>query len=159
MLPKRKYVKSYIGMGVALKTYGQEKVIKLKIKSVLTTEDDDGRTVMGVELEGFEAQKYRLRACNSNCCFELKGIKYVDPLFVYRNRKEVIQSYDSERIDELTRRRKELTERMSAVQKQYDYFLNDLSDCNQKLDEIMKVYKNRKWNLKKNKDSLNQDNN
>lgn len=157
MLPKRKYVKSYVGMGVALRTYGQEKAIKLKIKSVLTTMKENECIVVGIELEDFESQKYRLEACNNY--IELREKKYISPLFVYRNRKEVIQDYDNKRIDELTRRKQELTEKMKTIQGQYDYFSKDLADCNEKLSEAMKVCQNRKWNLKKDECSSSQDNN
>ena len=147
MLPKRKHIDSYNGMGVAVLTLGQRKAVKLKIVNTLVSYGPTGREVVGLQLHNIWKYKDRL-ACR-DYVFKFNGLEYIKPVHVYRNCREALEYIDSERMKELGKRMDEIRGRIESNKKEKRFLQEYSADTQKKMEEAIAVRDNRPWNRKK----------
>ena len=147
MLPKRKYIGSYNGMGVAVLTLGQRKAAKMKIVNTLVDYGPTGREVVGLHLEDIWKCKDRL-ACR-DYVFKFDGLDYIKPVHVFRNCREALEYIDSERMKELGKRMDEIRGRIKSNEKEKRFLQGYSADTQKKMEEAIAVRDNRPWNKKK----------
>ena len=150
MLPKRKYIRSYIGMGVAVPIYGQSQAVKLKIIGMLVSYDRQGASIEGLRLENIDMYKNMLRV---NSVFMRNGLTYVNPKIVFGSKREAIDFIDEEAKSEAERKMsyyedelKKLEDREKNVNAAIQMLQAKIQACQEKIDEAIKVKRSRKWN-------------
>lgn len=143
MLPKRKYIRSYIGMGVALPIYGQTQAVKLKIIGMLVSYDCQGAFIEGLRLANIVLYKDVLVY---DCTFERNGMTYVDPKTVFRCKREAIEYIDEIAKSEIERKMSAFDNEVKKLEDQLNYMKSEKQAYEKKIDKVIKTIQSRKWN-------------
>lgn len=142
MLPKRKYIRSYIGMGVAIPIYGQTQAVKLKIIGMLVSYDRQGASIEGLRLENIDMYKNILRYG----VFERNGLTYVNPKTVFGSKREAIDFIDEEAKSEAERKMSYYEDELKKLEHQANNVKAEIQRYQAKIDEAIKTKRSRKWN-------------
>ena len=143
MLPKRKYIRSYIGMGVAIPIYGQVQAVKLKIIGMLVSYDSQGASIEGLRLENIVLYKDVLVY---DCTFERNGMTYVDPKMVFGSRREAVDYVDDLVVSKDKSKIAHYENEMKRLKSQSDAIKAEIDEYRKRLDKAITTKQKRKWN-------------
>lgn len=139
MIPERKDVKEYVGMGVGIMCI-DGRARKFKITNVLSIACFSGIKVMGVILD---CPKWMIPGKSQ---FTALGVEYVKPDVLFRTKRLAAENYDRLKIEKCRDELKQLEGDIETAEKKMEYLLAEKNEAMEWLREAETTMASRKWN-------------